>query len=93
MQPIMTENAGGDKHWQVDGKDHRVDGPAIEYRNGEKIWCMNNIVHRTDGPAFEYPDGRKSWYLHGSCYTFDEWLIANTEISDEGKVMMKLQYG
>ena len=27
--------------WRLDGKLHRVDGPAIEWANGNKSWYLN----------------------------------------------------
>jgi hypothetical protein len=32
----------GDKHWYLNGKLHREDGPAIEYSNGYKAWYLND---------------------------------------------------
>jgi hypothetical protein len=62
--------------------------------DGDTVWRLpSRKIHRTDGPAVEYADGGKQWRLHGKYMSFDEWLIANTEISEEDKVMMKLQYG
>jgi len=52
----------GDKHWYVDNKLHRVDGPAIEWTDGQKHWYVDNKLHRVDGPAIEYADGTKIWY-------------------------------
>jgi hypothetical protein len=49
-------------------------------------------LHRTDGPAVEYTDGTKVWYLHGRYYTFDQWLEANTKLSDQQRVMFKLEW-
>jgi hypothetical protein len=66
----------GTKEWYLDGKRHRVDGPAIEYADGTKCWYLNGKRHRTDGPAIEYADGCKSWYLHGKQLTEAQWLEA-----------------
>jgi hypothetical protein len=30
------------KEWRLNGKLHRVDGPAIEYANGDKTWWLND---------------------------------------------------
>jgi hypothetical protein len=62
---------------------------------GNKRWYLHNKLHRVDGPAVEYADGHKSWWLNGTHYyfDFDGWLEANTFISEEEKVMLKLQYG
>ena len=32
---------GGSKHWYLNGKPHREDGPAVEYANGDKEWWLN----------------------------------------------------
>ena len=32
----------GDKHWYLNGKLHREDGPAIERSNGDKYWYLND---------------------------------------------------
>ena len=62
--------------------------------DGDAVWRLpNRKIHRTDGPAVEYENGTKQWRLHGKYLLFDQWLEANTEISDEEKVMLKLQYG
>ena len=55
--------------WYLNGKYHRTDGPAIEYRNGSHYWFLNGKLHRTDGPAIEHRDGTCSWYLNGVNYT------------------------
>jgi hypothetical protein len=88
-----VERANGDKRWYLNGKRHRVDGPAIEYSGGEKIWYKHGECHREDGPAYEGENGDKDWYLHGKHYFFDRWLEANTFISEEEKVMLKLIHG
>jgi len=31
----------GDKHWYLNGKRHREDGPAVEWSNGNKSWYLN----------------------------------------------------
>jgi hypothetical protein len=32
----------GDKHWHLNGKLHREDGPAIEWADGDKCWYLND---------------------------------------------------
>ena len=53
------------KYWFLNGKLHRVDGPAIEHVNGYKYWFLNGELHRTDGPAIEFPNGYKEWWFNG----------------------------
>ena len=61
----------GEKHWYLEGKLHRTDGPAVEHPNGEKHWYLEGKRHRTDGPAIEYSDGTKYWCLEGKSHRTD----------------------
>ena len=54
----------GSKSWFLDGKRHRLDGPAVETESGTKYWYFNNKCHRLDGPAIEYPNGLKLWFFN-----------------------------
>ena len=67
----------GDKEWFLNGKLHRVDGPAIEYADGSKRWFLDGKLHRVDGPAIEDADGSKEWYQYGKLHRVDgpavEW--------------------
>ena len=58
----------GNKFWFKEGKWHREDGPAIEWRDGSKSWLKEGNLHRTDGPAKGWSSGTKEWYLEGECY-------------------------
>lgn len=50
--------------WYKNGKLHRTDGPAVEYKNYCKFWYRNGKLHRLDGPAIE--QGHiKIWYKNG----------------------------
>ena len=60
----VHEYSDGTKHWYLNGKRHREDGPAVERSDGTKSWYLNDQRHREDGPAVEYSDGTKSWYLN-----------------------------
>jgi hypothetical protein len=82
-----------DTEWWLHGERHRSDGPAIVYANDRKSWYLNDDRHRTDGPAIEWANGQMDWYLNDHIYSFDDWLDANTDLTDGEKVMMKLQYG
>ena len=86
-------NRTGDKHWYDDNHElHRDNDPAIEGVNGAQFWYQHGNRHRTDGPAIEWSDGTKRWYLNDQRMSFEEWLN-KVKMSDEDKVMMKLQYG
>lgn len=54
------------KEWRINGKLHRIDGPAVEFKDGTKKWYVNNQLHRKDGPAIEWVIGAKFWYYHGT---------------------------
>jgi hypothetical protein len=88
-----TTDARGNKFWRSDNKFHRTDGPAVEWISGTNVWWFYDKIHRTDGPAVEYGSGLKQWYLHGHKFTFGQWLDNNHELTEEEKVMLKLQYG
>jgi hypothetical protein len=55
--------------------------------------AINDQLHREDGPAVIWQDGSKEWFLHNERLSFDEWLKRTPGLTDEGKVMMKLEHG
>jgi hypothetical protein len=61
----------GTKHWYLDNKLHRTDGPACEYADGDKFWYQDGKCHRVDGPAIEFADGKKFWYVDGKRHRID----------------------
>jgi hypothetical protein len=77
--PFKTENFNNKwcltykhgKHYFLNNKPHREDGPAFEGINGAKFWYLNGEFHRTDGPAVEYADGTKYWYLNNKLHRED----------------------
>lgn len=53
--------------WSMNGKLHRINGPAREWPNGDQEWYQNGLIHRSDGPALVSEVGswwqpRKSWW-------------------------------
>jgi hypothetical protein len=92
-EPKLEIDIFGNKRWYLHNKLHRVDGPAIELSSGHKQWRLNDKLHRVDGHALEYANGTKEWWLNNKHYSFDKWLEANTAISEEEKVMLKLTHG
>jgi hypothetical protein len=67
----------GDKHWYLDGKLHRSDGPAVEWADGSKFWYLDGKLHRSDGPAVEYANGdARFWYLDDKQLTQAQWKRA-----------------
>jgi|TARA_B110000259_G_scaffold125531_1_gene142082 hypothetical protein len=59
---------------------------------GEVYGSSGGWLHRIDGPALTQSNGNVHWYLNGDLHTFDEW-IKLTPISDEEKMLLRLQYG
>ena len=43
------EGADGTKEWWLNGKRHRVDGPAIERADGGKEWYLNGERQKSIG--------------------------------------------
>jgi len=72
---------------------------AVLQSDGSYLDCEGHISwfnddgesHRADGPAYILPDGSLEWSLNDKCYSFDEWCI-KTNISDETKMLLRLQY-
>jgi len=78
----------------LNGKLHRIDGPAIECANGDKYWFLNGLHHREDGPALEWANGHKEWYLNGKRHREDgpayegadgykEWHLNGKKLTEE----------
>jgi hypothetical protein len=73
---------GGIEYINEDGKLHRLDGPAVEWKYGNKSWYINGMLHREDGPARESITGNKCWYINGLLHREDGPAI---ELSDGEK--------
>lgn len=54
------------KHWCIDGKLHRKDGPAIEYADGTKKWYINGNLHRKTAQLLNTQTGLKNGILTGN---------------------------
>ena len=76
----VTVGLDGSKIWFVDGKVHRIDGPAIEYLDGSKSWYVDGKLHRIDGPAIEYANGKKEWFIFGEEYEDKELYEVTSSI-------------
>jgi len=47
---------------------HKLNGPAIEYKDGRKEWRVNGKKHRLDGPAVTTNFGTKQWWVNGKLH-------------------------
>ena len=77
------------EEWRVDGKFHRVDGPAVHRWNSEgqliyEQWRVDGKLHRVDGPA------RRQWNDEGQLI-YEEWWVDGEEVDKssgcDGKVV------
>jgi hypothetical protein len=70
----------------------QADGSYL-HNDGDIFWYDNlGDMHREDGPAVTSFSGQPPWYLHGVSYnSFNDWLKL-TPISDEQKMLLRLQY-
>ena len=55
----------GSEIWDLDGRLHREDGPAIIRTDGHEAWFLNGQLHREDGPARTYVDRAEEWWYNG----------------------------
>jgi hypothetical protein len=75
----------GNVYHFVNGKIHRNDVPAIEYKDGSKEWLVKGLLHRLDGPAIEYANGTKFWYINGKSIpepSYQKRRIRNKKIAN-----------
>jgi len=95
----ITE-ADGTQSWTVDGKLHRIDGPAFIWTDGSEEWYQHGELHRTDGPAVEWADGEKEWWKYGTRHRLDGpaaihsdgtklWFINGIDITKDVKTWLK----
>jgi len=60
--------------WRLNGKLHRLDGPAVIYDSGTEVWYKHGKLHRIGGPSIIYGgDDAKLYHIEGrpmkySCY-------------------------
>ncbi len=79
----------------MNGKLHRLDGPAQILPNGSQAWFVQGRRHRGDGPAFADPMGTLEWWQMGKQHRDDgpaveysdgtiAWFLNGREL-DRGK--------
>jgi hypothetical protein len=87
--PVLVEMDDGSRWWKLDGRRHRVDGPAFIGADGTTAWWLGDVLHRVDGPAIERPDGTKEWWVDGKQHRTDgpavEWGNGSREWWVDGR--------
>jgi len=89
--PTMTIDKDGIIRYSLNGRLHRLDGPAFIYPDGTQSWWLNGKYHRTDGPAIIYVDGTEEWYLNDRKYSFTDYC-KQLKLPDEDIIILKLKY-
>ena len=93
-EQVMEIDAFGTKRWRVDGRPHRLDGPAVIDADGYQAWCVDGRPHRLDGPAVIDADGSQAWYVDGQLHRLDgpavigadgyqAWWVQNVDVTRE----------
>ena len=82
----IVEYSSGTKEWIVNGKIHRIDGPAWEGVDGSKVWYVNGELHRLDGPAIEYSNGIKLWHVDNKEYTEEQCKLLHSIMKLKGLI-------
>jgi len=87
----MLDESTRDEDIRLFGAVEQSDGSYKD--DGDNIYWYNEDgeYHREDGPACIFYNGELEWWLDDHFYKFAEWLI-KSPISDEEKMMLRLQY-
>lgn len=84
------------KEYKLNGKLHRLDGPAMEYCNEPDVysWYLNGKLHRIGGPAISSGAIEKRWYANGvlhredgpasiNCNGVESWYVNGKRLTKE----------
>lgn len=61
------------KEWYKNDKLHRINGPAIHYKNGFKKWYINGILYKECGPKIIKHN--KKWYINGKLLEYELSIV------------------
>lgn len=59
------------EYFDLRGRPHRANGPAIESPNGYQAWYWHGKLHRKDGPALTEVCKTQIWYYRGKRHRVD----------------------
>ena len=71
----------GTKVWYLNGKQHREDGPAVEWADGYKAWYLNGKRYTESEHKAEM--ARRNNTCNGKTVTIDGKEYRLNEVSDE----------
>ncbi len=66
-------SGGAQMSFNKNGLKHKVDGPAVKFRNGDELYFKNGLLHNDNGPAIKYKDGHKEYFLMNKKYSKDSY--------------------
>ena len=95
MQPDGSYKTKGGNilYFDEDGRRHNEAGPAIICKDNFPLYSLGEWHFEDDTTQSTAPNVfRVQYYLHGAEYDFIHWLKL-VSISDECKMMLRLQYG
>ena len=69
-KPTKITSKNGNIVYRLNGKYHRVDGPAVITSYTES-WYRYGEYHRDNGPAVTYKNGTRFWYQHNKLHRED----------------------
>jgi len=73
------------------GMTQLTNGSYVD-REGDIHWYNEEgQAHKEDGPAVIWANGNRYWFLNGDHIDFRRW-IKLTPVSDEQKLLLRLQY-
>lgn len=68
---VMVENYRRSVFYKTDLTCyHRVNGPAIIWKDGTKEWWVEGKRHRIDGPAIIHSGREEEWWIDNMYYEF-----------------------
>ena len=68
------------REWYKNGKLHRINGPAVEYKNGCKKWYRNGILYKECGPDIVYNRIKKKWFINGQLLEYEMTYVPKNSI-------------
>lgn len=79
--------------WYLNGRYHRIDGPAFVDDSGFVAWWAHGRRHRMDGPALVSGNGRVEYYINGEEIRSVRRFQILTGMTEGELLAMILRYG